>query len=78
MKKIKRELFSFDKYDKIMLFLAKLISMLKNKLLTMRNISNIKEIVIFKAIIQETIFNRIRDNNNYNYSQLKNIEFFKH
>ena len=61
-----------------MLFLAKLISILKNKLFIIKNIFNIKEIILFKNIMQETILNRVRDNNEHNCSQLKNNKFFKH
>ena len=68
LKKIKKELFSFNKYHKAMLFLTKLISVLKNKLLIMRNLFNIKEI----------IFSCTRDNNDYNYFQSKNNKFFEH
>ena len=51
LKEIERELSFFDEYYKAMLFLAKLISMLKNKLLIMRNVSNTKETILFKTII---------------------------
>ena len=50
-----------------MLFLIKLISMLKTKLLTMRNMFNIKEIILFKVIMQETIFNCTRDDDDHNH-----------
>ena len=51
LKEIKRELSSFDEYHRIMLFLIKLTSMLKNKLFIMRNMSNIKEAILFKIIM---------------------------
>ena len=61
-----------------MLFLAKLISVLKNKLFIMKIVFNIKNIILFKAIMQEIIFSRTRDNDNYNYFQLKDNKFFKY
>ena len=48
LKEIKRKLFFFDEYHKIILFLAKLISVLKNKLFIMKNIFNIRKILLFK------------------------------
>ena len=68
LKEIKRELSLFDEYYKVMLFLAKLISVLKNKLFIMRNVSNIKEIILSKIIMQEIILSRTRedDGNNNN------------
>ena len=61
-----------------MLFLAKFISVLRNKLLIIKNVFNLKEIILFKAIRQEIIFNRTRDDNNYNYSQSKSNKVFEH
>ena len=67
LKEIKKELFSFDKYHKVMLFLAKLISMLKNKLFIMRNVFNIKKIILFKIIMQKITLSRTReDDDNHN------------
>ena len=63
LKEIKRELSSFDKYYKVILFLIKLILMLKNKLFIIRNVFNIKEIILFKTIMQETIHNCTRNKN---------------
>ena len=71
LKEIKKKLFSFDKYHKVMLFLAKLISVLKNKLST-------KETILFKVIIQQITFNCTRDNDDYNYFQLKSNKFFEY
>ena len=36
---------------------------LKNKLLIIKNVFNIKKIILFKVIMQETILNCTRDNN---------------
>ena len=78
LKEIKKELSFFDEYHKFILFLAKLISALKNKLYTIKNASNIKKTILFKAIIQEITFNCTYNNDNYNYSQLKSNKFFEH
>ena len=61
-----------------MLFLVKLISVLKNKLFIMRNVLSTKETILFKVIMQETTFNRTRDDNDHIHSQLKNNKFFEH
>ena len=61
-----------------MLFLAKLISVLKNKLLIMKNVFSIKEIILFKVIMQETTLNRTRDDDDHNYSSSKNNKFSEH
>ena len=37
--------------------------MLKNKLFIIRNVLSIKETILFKAIMQETILNRTCDDN---------------
>ena len=51
-----------------MLFLAKLISVLKNKLFIIKNVFNIKEIILFKVIMQKIILSRTRENDdNYNF-----------
>ena len=50
-----------------MLFLIKLISILKNKFLIMKNVLNIKKIILFKIIMQKIILNRTReDDDNHN------------
>ena len=50
-----------------MLFLTKLTSMLKNKLFTMKNVSNIKKTILFKIIMQKIMLSRTReDNDNHN------------
>ena len=51
LKEIKKELSLFNEYHKIMLFLAKLTSVLKKKLFIMKNVSKIKETIFFKIII---------------------------
>ena len=61
-----------------MLFLIKFISMLKNKLLIIKNVLNIKKLILFKIIMQKITLNRTRENNNnYNFQQ-KNNKIFKH
>ena len=78
LKEIKRELSFFDEYHKIMLFLAKLTSVLKNKLFTMKNVSNIKKTILFKIIMQKITLSRTReDDDNHNFQQ-KNNKFFEH
>ena len=68
LKEIKKKLPPFDEYHKVMLFLAKLTSVLKNKLFIIRNVSNIKEIILFKVIIQKTTLSRTReDDDNHNF-----------
>ena len=59
-----------------MLFLAKLILMLKNKI--MRNMLSTKEIILFKVIMQEITLNHRRDDDDYNHFQSKNNKFFEH
>ena len=68
LEKIEKKLFSFDEYHKAMLFLAKLISVLKNKLFIIKDVLSIKEIILFKIIMQEITFNRTRDDDDYNHS----------
>ena len=78
LKEIKKKLFSFDEYHKIMLFLTKLISMLKNKLFIMKNVFNIRKIILFKIIMQKITLSRTReDDDNHNFQQ-KNNKFFEH
>ena len=68
LKEIKKKLLLFDEYHRIMLFLAKLISMLKNKFFIIKNMLNIKEIILFKIIMQKIILNRTRENDdNHNF-----------
>ena len=68
LKEIKRKLFFFDEYHKAMLFLVKFISMLKNKLFIIKNVFNIKEIILFKIIMQKITLSRTReDDDNHNF-----------
>ena len=61
-----------------MLFLIKLTPMLKNKLFIIKNVLNIKKIILFKIIMQKIILSRTReDDDNYNFQQ-KNNKFFKY
>ena len=78
LKEIKKELSSFDEYHKVMLFLIKLISVLKNKLFIIRNVLSIRKTILFKAIMQETIFNRTRDDDDCNHFSSKNNKFFEY
>ena len=51
-----------------MLFLAKLISILKNKLFIMKNVLNIRKIILFKIIMQKITLSRTReDDDNHNF-----------
>ena len=51
-----------------MLFLTKLTSMLKNKFFIIRNVPNIKKIILFKVIMQKITLSRTReDNDNHNF-----------
>ena len=52
LKVIKEELFLFDEYHKVILFLTKLILILKNKFFIIRDVLNIKKTILFKIIIQ--------------------------
>ena len=76
MKEIKKELFLFDEYHKIILFLAKLISVLKNKLFIMKDVFNIEKTILFEIIIQEIILSRTRESDDNNNNQHKNNKFF--
>ena len=64
LKEIKKELFFFDEYHKIILFLVKFISILKNKLFIIKDMFNIKKVILFKINIQEIILSRTRENDN--------------
>ena len=51
-----------------MLFLIKLTSILKNKLFIIKNVFNIKKIILFKIIMQKITLNCTRENDdNYNF-----------
>ena len=61
-----------------MLFLIKFISMLKNILFIMKDVFNIKKIILFKIIMQKITLSRTRkDDDNYNFQQ-KNNKFFEY
>ena len=76
LKEIKRELSPFDEYHKAMLFLTKFISVLKNKLFIMRDVPNIRKIILFKIIMQETTLSRTREDDGNSNNQHKNNKFF--
>ena len=76
LKEIKRELSFFDEYHKVMLFLAKLIPVLKNKLLIMRDVPNIRKTILSKAIMQEITLSRTREDDDNSNNQHKNNKFF--
>ena len=61
-----------------MLFLTKLISVLKNKLFIMRNVFSTRKIILFKVIMQKTTLNRTRDDDEHNHFSSKNNKFFEH
>ena len=69
LKEIKRKLSFFDKYYKIILFLTKLILVLKNKFLIMKDVLNIKKIILFKIIMQKIMLNRTREDDDNHNSQ---------
>ena len=76
LEKIKIKMLSFNEYYKIMLFLIKLISILRNELFIIKNVSNIKKVILFKIIIQKLIVNRTREENVSNNNSHKNNKFF--
>ena len=76
LKEIKKELLLFDEYHKAMLFLTKLTSVLKNKLLIMKNVSNTRKTILFKIIMQETTLSRTRESDDNSNNQHKNNKFF--
>ena len=76
LKEIERELSSFDEYHKIILFLIKLTSMLKNKLFIMKDVSNTRKTILFKIIMQEITLNRTRDDGGSSNNQHKNNKSF--
>ena len=68
LKKIEKELSFFNEYHKIMLFLIKLTLMLKNKLLIIKNVPNIRKTILFKIIMQKITLSRTRENDdNHNF-----------
>ena len=77
LKKIKRKISFFGEYYKTMLFLTKLISVLKNKLFIIRNVFNIKKTILFKIIMQEIILSRTREDDNNSNNQHKSNKFFE-
>ena len=76
LKEIEKDLSSFDEYHKVMLFLTKLISVLKNKLLIMKDVFNTKKTILFKTIMQEITLNRTRDGDGNSNNQHKSNKFF--
>ena len=76
LKEIERELSFFDEYHRAMLFLIKLTSVLKNKLLIMRNVSNIRKTILFKVIMQEITLSRTREDDGNSNNQHKSNKFF--
>ena len=76
LKKIKKELSFFDEYHKAMLFLAKLILVLKNKLLIIKNVPNIRKTILFKIIIQKITLSRTRKGDGNSNNQHENNKFF--
>ena len=76
LKEIKKELSFFDEYHKVILFLIKFISVLKNKSFIIKDIFNIKKIILFKSIMQRIILSRTREGDDNNNNQYKNNKFF--
>ena len=44
----------------------------------MRNMFSTRKIILFKVIMQETTFNRTRDDDDHNHFSSKNNKFFEH
>ena len=61
-----------------MLFLTKLIPMLKNKLFIMKNVLNIRKIILFKIIMQKIMLSRTRENDDNHNFQQKDNKFSEH
>ena len=59
-----------------MLFLIKLISVLKNKLFIMRDVLNTRKTILFKAIMQKITLSRTRENDDNSNNQYKNNKSF--
>ena len=59
-----------------MLFLVKLIPVLKNKFLIIRNMSNTKKTILFKIIVQKIILSRTRESGDNSNNQYKSNKFF--
>ena len=76
LKEIKKKLSFFDEYYRAMLFLIKLTLVLKNKLLIMRNVSNIRKTILFKIIMQEITLSRTREDDGNSNNQHKNNKSF--
>ena len=76
LKERKKELFLFDEYHRFILFLIKLISVLKNKLFIMKNVSNTKKAILFKIIMQEIILSRTREDDSNSNNQHKSNKIF--
>ena len=76
LKEIKRKLLFFDEYYRIMLFLIKLILVLKNKSFIIKDILNIQKIILFKIIMQKIILSRTREDSDNSNNQYKNNKFF--
>ena len=76
LKEIKKELSLFDEYHKVILFLTKLISMLKNKFFIMKNMFNIRKTILFEIIMQKITLSRTRENGDNSNNQHKSNKFF--
>ena len=76
LKEIKRKLSLFDEYHKIMLFLAKLTSVLKNKFFIMKNVFNIRKTILSKVIMQEITLSCTREDGGNSNNQHKNNKSF--
>ena len=73
LKEIKRKLFLFDKYNKIILFLIKFILILKNKLFIMKHVFNIKKTILLKIIMQEIILSHTYEDDGNSNNNIKTI-----
>ena len=76
LKEIKRKLSLFNEYYRVILFLIKFIFVLKNKFFMMKNVLNIRKVILLKVIIQKIILNRTCEDDDSNNNQHKNNKFF--
>ena len=76
LKETEKKLSFFDEYYKVMLFLIKLTSVLKNKFFIIKYVLNTRKTILFKIIMQEITLKRTRENDNNSNNQHENNKFF--
>ena len=77
LKNLKNYLFEFSKIHKTNIFLTKLKSKLKNKLLNTSTVFNIKKKILAQTIMQEKILKRARSVDDNKNDDEKNINKFE-